>query len=120
MCEVPRETLVNNSNYNLELFDDMTIEKISKGNGSISHHYFKNYISIPHILKYFNDKASDNKYLDIINRVNQKLNENQKRLLNEKYQPVAFNDLDNVDLEYPFFAYRNIYLNELGLLSYDR
>ena len=111
MCEVPQKILIDNSNYNLELFDDMT-------NNGGSLYCFKDYVSIVNILKYFNDKeGGDNKYQNMINHINQKLNENQKTILNQKYKPMAFDRLDRVSTEYPFYSLRNVYLKEWNFVA---
>ena len=73
-------------------------------------HHFDTPMPIPEILKYFHAKTNDNKYIDLYHKIIKKLNGNQQKEIVIKYKPMVFKSINNIPLEYPFFALRNISL----------
>lgn len=74
--------------------------------------YFEEPTLVPDILQYLFEKYNDLKYIDEYNAVMKTLNAGQSLELEKRYKPAIFRSIQNVNDEYPIYAFRNIYLQQ--------
>lgn len=119
------EKVVFDEKYYQNFFNNLTnkaiVERLLKyymyneypENGLYSqNYYFEEPTLVPEILKYLYEKYNDNVYMEQYNLVMKPLNTGQTQELEKRYKPTVFKSIQNVNKEYPLYAFRNIYLTE--------
>jgi len=74
--------------------------------------------SLAEILELYHDQLSSHKqFKSIHHKLTKSLNNEQEQLLDDEYTPVTFKFIHEVDVKYPVYALRNVYLENWAPLE---